>query len=191
MLQSDWLKFVTAVLALENSSIHCSLNTSLLSSRLLNWLLSLCILLSFRKVFPLRAFVQRSADQRISCYEKLLSCIPRRRRTVSFNIHQFIWALLRNKHWVCVLVQLTFLQHVWRSTTHWRMAQCRERILKMEEWSTNFTVMRGSVSMALLSFIVTKDSGMALHQVVSQMVSISERNLSITNHLFKSTTTPP
>ena len=54
------------------------------------------------------------------------------------------------------------------------MAQCREMILNMEEWSTNSTVIRGSVSMALLSFIVTKDSGMALNQAVSQMVSISE-----------------
>ena len=124
----------------------------------------------------------------ISCFEKLLPNIPRRRTTVSFNIHQFIWALLRNKHWVCVLVQLTFLQHVWRSTTHCRMAQCRETILKMEEWSINSTVVRGSISMALLSFIVIKECGMALHQAVNQTVSISERELSTTNHLFKSTT---
>ena len=63
---------------------------------------------------------------------------------------------------------------MYRSTTLCRMAQCRETILKMEEWSTNSTVKRGSVSMALLSSIVTKDSGIALHQAVSQMVSISE-----------------
>ena len=44
----------------------------------------------------------------------------------------------------------------------------------MEEWSTNSTVIRGSVSTALLKFIVTKDSGVVLNQAVSQMVSISE-----------------
>ena len=63
---------------------------------------------------------------------------------------------------------------MYRSRTRCRMAQCRETILKMEEWSTNSTVKRASVSVALLSFIVTKGSGMALHQAVSQMVSISE-----------------
>ena len=45
--------------------------------------------------------------------------------------------------------------------------------MKMEEWSTNSTVMKGSVSMALLSFIVTNDSGMALNQAVSQMHMVS------------------
>ena len=50
----------------------------------------------------------------------------------------------------------------------------QETILKLEEWSTDSTVIRGSVSMALQSSIVTKDSGMTLHQAVSQMVSISE-----------------
>ena len=49
----------------------------------------------------------------------------------------------------------------------------------MEEWSTNSTAMKGSVSMALLSFIVTKDSGMALNQAVSQMVSIPESCLAL------------
>ena len=43
--------------------------------------------------------------------------------------------------------------------------------------------------MALLSFIVTKGSGMVLHQVVSRMVSIFEGALSTTYHFFKSTTT--
>ena len=63
---------------------------------------------------------------------------------------------------------------MYRSRTLCRMAQCRETIRKMELWSSNSTVKRGSVSMALLSLNVTKDSGMALHQAVSQMVSISE-----------------
>ena len=35
--------------------------------------------------------------------------------------------------------------------------------------------------MVLLSFTVTKDSGMALHHAVSQMVSIFERQLSTSN----------
>ena len=54
------------------------------------------------------------------------------------------------------------------------MAQCRGTFLKMEEWSINSTVIKGIISMALLSFIVTKDSGMTLHQAVNQMVSISK-----------------
>ena len=62
------------------------------------------------------------------------------------------------------------------------MAQCTETILKMEQWSTNSTVIKGSVSMVLLSFIVTKDSGMALHHAVSQMVSISALRLSGCEH---------
>ena len=53
----------------------------------------------------------------------------------------------------------------------------------MEEWSTNSTVIKVSVSMARLLFIVARDSGMDLHQDVSQMVSISEQELSTTNHL--------
>ena len=55
------------------------------------------------------------------------------------------------------------------------MGQCRETILKMEEFSTNSTVIKDSVSMVLLSFIVTKDSGMAQNQAVSQMVSKSPK----------------
>ena len=54
------------------------------------------------------------------------------------------------------------------------MAQYKETILKMEEWSTNSAVIKDFVSMALLSFTVTKDSGMDLNQAVSQKVSISE-----------------
>lgn len=52
------------------------------------------------------------------------------------------------------------------------MAQFRETILKMEEWSTNSTAIKGSVSVAPLSFIVTKDSGMVPNQAVK--VSVSE-----------------
>ena len=71
-------------------------------------------------------------------------------------------------------MQIKFLQAVYQLRTHCRMAQCRETILKMEELSTNLTVIKGSVLMGLLSFIVTKDSGMALHQAVIQKVSIFE-----------------
>ena len=57
------------------------------------------------------------------------------------------------------------------------MAQCKETILKMEEWSTNSTVIKRSVSMALLSFSATKDCGMAPNQAVCQKVSISLPNI--------------
>ena len=57
------------------------------------------------------------------------------------------------------------------------MAQCKEMILKMEEWSTNSTVIKRSVSMALLSFNVMKDCGMAPNQAVCQKVSISLPNI--------------
>ena len=53
------------------------------------------------------------------------------------------------------------------------MAQWKEMILKMEECSTNSTVIKGSVSTALPSFNVTKDSGMAQNQAVSQKVGIN------------------
>ena len=103
-----------------------------------------------------------------------ISLVRRRSTTVSLNNQQFIWAPLRNEHWVSALVQIKFLQAVYRSRTHCRMAQCKGTTLKMEEWSTSSNVIKGSVSRVLTSFIVTKDSGMALHQAVSQKVSISE-----------------
>ena len=59
-------------------------------------------------------------------------------------------------------------------------------ILKMEQGSTNSTVIKGSVSMALLSFNVTKDSGMALNQAVSQKVGIlSEYSGAVVSLLFQ------
>ena len=71
--------------------------------------------------------------------------------------------------------QFKLLQAVYRSITHFRMAQCRETILKMVEWSTNSTAIRGSVLTALMLFSVIKDSGMVLNQAVSQKVSVLSR----------------
>ena len=64
--------------------------------------------------------------------------------------------------------------------THCRMGQFRETILKMEEWSTNFTVIKGSISMALLSLNVTRDSGMVLNQDATQKVRIFNLAMEIT-----------
>ena len=105
-----------------------------------------------------------------------VSLVHRRRTKFSFNYHQFILTPFTSKRTLRMrFVQIQFLQAVYQSAiTRCRMVQCRETILKMEEWSTNSTVIRGSVSMALLSLNVTKEIGMALHQAVSHMVSISE-----------------
>jgi len=63
------------------------------------------------------------------------------------------------------------------------MAQFREMILKMEEWSTNSTAIKGSVSVAPLSFIVTKDSGMVPNQAVKVRVSESCSPITISSSL--------
>ena len=57
------------------------------------------------------------------------------------------------------------------------MEQCKEIILKMEKCFTNFNAIKGSVSMALLSFSARKDSGMAQNQAVSQKVTINIMNI--------------
>lgn len=73
-----------------------------------------------------------------------------------------------------VIFDIKFLQAVYQLRTYCEMAQCKEMIQKMEEWSTNSIVIKASVLTALLSFVVSKDSGTALNQTVSQKVSISE-----------------